>query len=126
MLICDFHRGTAKPTWLPGTVIQQVGGPNYIVKLPDSQIVRRHAYHICVRESGCADDTILEEVDDDELPIQPTPVNASVPIELHRSPRVRKTPSLKGKKCGKKDFTHELFLVSSVIRLLFTIVLILF
>ena len=90
MFICDFHRGAAKPTRLPGTVIQQDGGPNYKVKLPDSQIVRRHADHIRVHESKRQDDAILEEVDDDELPIQSTPVNASVPVELCHSQRVRK------------------------------------
>ena len=90
VFIRDFHRSAAKPTWLPGTVIQQDGGPNYKVKLPDSQIVRRHADHIRARESNCEDDAILEEVDDDELPIQSTPVNTSVPVELCHSQRVRK------------------------------------
>jgi len=28
VFIRDFHRGAAKPTWMPGTVLQQDGGPN--------------------------------------------------------------------------------------------------
>ena len=93
MFIREFHRGAAKPTWLPGTVIQKDGGPNYGIKLFDNQIVRRHADHIRSRESDCEDVSPCEEVDDVPIPvIQPTPVNAPVSLELHRSQRVRKPP----------------------------------
>ena len=84
VFIREFHRGAAKPTWIPGTVLQQDGGPNYKIKLSDNQIVRRHADHIRARESDSEDITLHEEVDD-VPPIQPIPVNASDPIELRRS-----------------------------------------
>ena len=93
VFIREFHRGAAKPTWLSGTVIQKVGGPNYEIKLPDSQIIRRHADHIRARESDNEDVLPPEEVDDVPIPlIQPTPVNAPVSVELRRSQRVRKPP----------------------------------
>ena len=95
VFIRNFHRGTTKPTWLPGTVIEQDGGPNYKIKLSDNQIVRRHADHIRNRVSDCEDVTLHEE--DDDLPPIPvgqssTSVNAPVPRELRRSQRVRKPP----------------------------------
>ena len=93
MFICEFHRGAAKPTWLPATVIQKVGGPNHEIKLPDNQIIRRHADHIRARESDSENVLLPEEVDDVVIPlIQPTPVNAPVSVELHHSQRVRKPP----------------------------------
>ena len=36
VFICEFHRGAAKPTWLPGTVIQKDSGPNCKIKLSDN------------------------------------------------------------------------------------------
>ena len=94
VFILEFHRAATKPTWLPDTVAQQDGGPNYKIKLSDNHIVRRHADHICACESDCEDGSPHEEVND-TLPIpviQPTPVNAPVSMELHRSQRVRKPP----------------------------------
>ena len=95
MFIRNFHRGTTKPTWLPGIVIEQDGGPNYKIILSDNQIVRRHADYIRNRESDCEDVTLHEE--DDDLPPIPveqssTSVNAPVPRELRCSQRVRKPP----------------------------------
>ena len=95
MLICDFHRGATKPTWLPGTIVQLDGGQNYKVQLPDDQIVRRHADHIRVRDSAC-EDVALNEETDDVLPIPVTKelstTRASPPIELRHSQRIRKPP----------------------------------
>ena len=72
MFILEFHRGAAKPTWLPGTVIQKNGGPNYKIKLFDNCIVRRHADHVRTCESDCEDVSQHEEVDDVPIPmIQP-------------------------------------------------------
>ena len=66
-------------TWLPSTVIQKDGRPNYKIKLSDNHIVRRHANHIRTCESDCEDVSPHEEVDDVPIPmIQPIPVNASV------------------------------------------------
>jgi len=94
VFIRDFHRGAVKPTWMPGTVLQQDGRPNYKIKLSDDQIVRRHADHIRARESSSEDVTTHEEVDDLQpiFVIQPTPVNAPDSTELRRSQRVRKPP----------------------------------
>ena len=89
MFICEFHREAAKPTLLPGTVIQKDGGPNYEIKLSDNHIVRRHAHHMRTRESDCEDISPYEEVDYVPTPmIQPISVNASVSVELHRSQKV--------------------------------------
>ena len=83
MFICEFHREAAKPTWLPGTVIQKDGGPNFEIKLSDNHIVRRRAHHICTCESDCEDVSPHEEVDDVPIPmIQPIPINALVSVEL--------------------------------------------
>ena len=93
VFILEFHRGAAKLTWLPGTVIQKDGGPNYEIKLSDNQIVRRHADHIRSHESDCEDVLPREEMDDVPIPvIQPTPVNAPVSVVLRCSQRVRKPP----------------------------------
>ena len=55
------------------------GEPNYEIKLSDNHIVRRHADHICARESNCEDVLPHEELDDVPISvIQPTPVNAPV------------------------------------------------
>ena len=74
VFICEFNRGTAKPTRLPGTVIQQDGGPNYKIKLSDNQVIRRYADHICAHGSDCEDATQHEEMDDEpSIPvIRPT------------------------------------------------------
>ena len=59
----------------------------------ENQIVRRHADHICSHESDCEDVSPHEEADDVPIPvIQPTPVNASVSVELRCFQRVRKPP----------------------------------
>ena len=69
MFICEFHRGAAKPSWLPGTVIQKVGGPNYEIKPSDNHIVRKITDHISVHESDCEDVSPCEELDDVLIPI---------------------------------------------------------
>ena len=69
MFICEFHRGTAKPTWLLGTVIQKIGGPNYEIKPSDNHIVRRHGDHISIHESDCENVLTREELDDVPIPI---------------------------------------------------------
>ena len=62
-------------------------GPNYKVKLPNDQIVRRHADHTCARESDSEGVTPHKEVDD--LPpipvIQSTPANVPDSNELCHS-----------------------------------------
>ena len=69
VFIHEFYRGAGKPTWLPGTVIQKNGGPNYEIKLSDNHMVRKHADHICTHESDCEDLSPHKEVDDVPIPM---------------------------------------------------------
>ena len=93
VFIHEFHRGAAKTTWSPDTIIQKDVRPNNEIKLSDNQIVRIHADHIPSRESDCEDVLPREEVDDVPIPvIQATPVNAPVSVKLRHSQRVRKPP----------------------------------
>ena len=89
VFIHDFHRGAAKPTWLPGTVtVDQIMRLNYVTitllrDMPISsipvEVIVRHADLIHTCESDCEDASPREEVD-------AIPVNTFVSVELPHSP----------------------------------------
>ena len=84
VFIHDFHRGAAKPTWLPGTVtVDQIMRLNYVT----ITLFERHGDLIHTCGSDCEDVSPREEVDGMLIPmIQPIPVNALVSVELPHSP----------------------------------------